>query len=84
MQQIKDNLLAPRLMGEFIGLNPLLIFIAILMGAKIAGTLGVLIAVPVAGTIKDTIDAIRQERQLQAIATETVSREQSNRVSTED
>ena len=84
MQQIKDNLLAPRLMGEFIGLNPLLIFIALLIGAKIAGTLGVLIAVPVAGTIKDTIDAIRQERQLQAIATETVSREQSNRVSTED
>jgi predicted PurR-regulated permease PerM len=84
LQQIKDNLLAPRLMGEFIGLNPLLIFIALLIGAKIAGPLGVIVAVPVAGTIKGTIEAIRQERQLQAIATETVSREPSSRVSTEE
>lgn len=84
LQQIKDNLLAPRLMGEFIGLNPLLIFIALLIGAKIAGPLGVIVAVPVAGTIKGTIEAIRQERQLQAIATEMVSREPSSRVSTEE
>jgi len=37
MQQIKDNLLAPRLMGNFTGLNPIWIFIALLMGAQIAG-----------------------------------------------
>lgn len=63
IQQLKDNILAPRLMGEFIGLNPLLIFLAILLGAKIAGVLGVLIAVPIAGTIKGTIDAIRTQPQ---------------------
>jgi len=40
MQQIKDNLLAPRLMGNFTGLNPIWIFIALLMGAQIAGFLG--------------------------------------------
>ncbi|MFM6509494.1 MAG: AI-2E family transporter, partial [Dolichospermum sp.] len=45
MQQIKDNLLAPKLMGNFIGLNPLWIFIAILMGFEIAGLLGTLVAV---------------------------------------
>jgi predicted PurR-regulated permease PerM len=69
MQQIKDNLLAPRLMGEFIGLNPLLIFVALLIGAKIAGILGVIIAVPVAGTIKGTIDAIRVMQQSQVMVT---------------
>ncbi len=84
MQQIKDNLLAPRLMGEFIGLNPLLIFIALLMGAKIAGPLGVIVAVPVAGTIKGTIDAIRQEYQTQAMATAKVSGEPSSKVTTEE
>lgn len=84
MQQIKDNLLAPRLMGEFIGLNPLLIFIALLMGAKIAGPLGVIVAVPVAGTIKGTIDAIRLQRKTQVIAAETVAREPSSRVSAEE
>ncbi|HEY9633604.1 MAG TPA: AI-2E family transporter [Coleofasciculaceae cyanobacterium] len=84
MQQIKDNLLAPRLMGEFIGLNPILIFIALLVGAQLAGVLGVIIAVPIAGTIKGTIDAIRLLRQTQAIATEPVSAEPSNPVCPEE
>jgi predicted PurR-regulated permease PerM len=59
LQQIKDNLLAPKLMGEFIGLNPIWIFVAILMGFEIAGLLGTLVAVPIAGTIKGTFDAIK-------------------------
>jgi predicted PurR-regulated permease PerM len=77
MQQIKDNLVAPRLMGEFIGLNPILIFIALLFGAKIAGVLGVIIAVPVAGTIKGTIDAMRSPRETQVLASRTQAREPS-------
>ncbi len=59
MQQVKDNLLAPRLLGNFIGLNPIWIFVAILMGYEIAGLLGTLVAVPIAGTIKGTFDAIK-------------------------
>lgn len=59
MQQVKDNLLAPKLMGDFIGLNPIWIFVAILMGFEIAGLLGTLVAVPIAGTIKGTFDAIK-------------------------
>ncbi len=83
MQQIKDNILAPRLMGEFIGLNPILIFVALLVGFKVAGVLGVIIAVPLAGTIKGTLDAIGLLYQSQVIATETVSDEPSNPVSRE-
>jgi predicted PurR-regulated permease PerM len=59
IQQIKDNLLAPKLLGDFIGLNPLWIFVAILMGFEIAGLLGTLIAVPIAGTIKGTFDTLK-------------------------
>lgn len=63
MQQIKDNLVAPRLMGGFTGLNPIWIFIALLMGAEIGGLLGVIISVPIAGTIKGTFEAIRSLKQ---------------------
>ncbi len=63
MQQIKDNVIAPRLMGGFIGLNPIWIFISLLTGAEIAGFLGVVIAVPIAGTIKGTIEAVRSPNQ---------------------
>jgi predicted PurR-regulated permease PerM len=76
MQQIKDNLLAPRLMGQFTGLNPIWIFIALLVGVHIAGLFGAVVAVPIAGTIKDTIDTIVLLRQSQqVVTTEIISRE---------
>jgi predicted PurR-regulated permease PerM len=63
IQQIKDNLLAPKLMGEFIGLNPIAILICLLTGGQIAGLLGVIVSVPIAGTIKGTFDAIYKHPQ---------------------
>ncbi len=72
MQQIKDNLIAPRLMGGFIGLNPIWIFIALLAGAQIAGLLGVVLSVPIAGTIKSSIEALRALNQPPTINTEVV------------
>lgn len=62
IQQIKDNLLAPKLMGEFIGLNPIAILVCLLAGGQIAGLLGIIVSVPIAGTIKGTIDKMRQQQ----------------------
>lgn len=75
MQQVKDNLLAPRLFGNFIGLNPIWIFVAILMGYEIAGLLGTLVAVPIAGTIKGTFDAIRSGKSTEFASTVTIPHE---------
>lgn len=61
LQQVKDNLIAPRLLGQFIGLNPIWIFVALLLGARIAGILGVLLAIPIAGTVKGTIEQLRTQ-----------------------
>ncbi len=73
VQQFKDNVLAPRLMGNFTGLNPIWIFVALLTGAEIAGFLGALLAVPIAGTIKGTIDAIRTEQANKVVAAVTLT-----------
>ena len=75
LQQIKDNVLAPRLMGNFTGLNPIWIFIAILTGAEMGGFLGAIVAVPLAGTIKNTIDAIRNLRRSTVAAKITITHE---------
>ncbi|YAF97771.1 MAG: AI-2E family transporter [Nodularia sp. CChRGM 3473] len=73
MQQIKDNLLGPKLLGNFIGLNPIWIFIAILMGFEIAGLLGTLVAVPIAGTFKGIFDAIKNGKPSDFVSTVTVT-----------
>ena len=60
--QINDNVVAPRLTGEMTGLNPVWLILALLMGGKLAGILGLLIAVPFASVIKKSADQMRSMR----------------------
>ncbi|NET02937.1 MAG: AI-2E family transporter [Sphaerospermopsis sp. SIO1G1] len=59
VQQILENMIAPRILGNFTGLNPVWILISVLTGARVAGLLGVIVAVPCAVVIKTIIIAIR-------------------------
>jgi predicted PurR-regulated permease PerM len=77
LQQIRDNVLAPRMMGNFTGLNPIWIFIALLMGLQIAGFLGILVAVPVAGTIKGTLDAVRGTSASPIVTADMLAKDQT-------
>lgn len=49
LQQIQDNLINPRLMGKTLEINPVLLFLALFIGERIAGLLGVFLAIPIAG-----------------------------------
>ncbi|PWT99141.1 MAG: hypothetical protein C5B53_05740 [Candidatus Melainabacteria bacterium] len=51
LQWLKDNIVAPRYIGNVIGLHPVTIFIAIMIGAKLDGMLGIIFALPVACVI---------------------------------
>ncbi|MBA3860327.1 MAG: hypothetical protein C0507_25755, partial [Cyanobacteria bacterium PR.3.49] len=42
LQWLKDNLVAPRYIGNVIGLHPVMIFIAIMIGARLDGMLGII------------------------------------------
>jgi len=52
IQQLEGNLLVPRVMARAVGLSPLLTIIAIMVGAKLMGILGALLAVPVAAALQ--------------------------------
>lgn len=55
VDQIIDQIIAPRLLGSFTGLSPVGIIAALAIGTKIAGLLGLLVAVPLASCLKDVI-----------------------------
>jgi predicted PurR-regulated permease PerM len=59
VQQIVENLIAPRIIGSVTGLNPVWVFLSILTGARVGGLLGVVIAVPTAVVIKSALVALR-------------------------
>jgi len=46
VQQIENYLLVPQVMKKTVGLNPLLVIIIVLIGGKLAGPIGVFLAVP--------------------------------------
>jgi predicted PurR-regulated permease PerM len=52
IEQIVESVIAPRLLGEFTGLNPVLVLVSLLVGAQLGGFLGLILAVPVASFIK--------------------------------
>ncbi|MCZ0905221.1 AI-2E family transporter, partial [Microcoleus sp. HI-ES] len=62
IEQIIESGVAPRLLGSFIGLNPVWILVALLVGVKVAGVAGLLVAVPMAGFIKNTVDILESSR----------------------
>ena len=50
-QQIENHVLLPVVYGRTVELSPLAVLVALLIGAEIAGILGALAAIPVAGSI---------------------------------
>lgn len=58
LQQVKDNLIAPRIMGNLTGLSPVIILTSLLLGAKIGGILGVILAIPVTGVVKSLAEIL--------------------------
>ncbi|HEV2251032.1 MAG TPA: AI-2E family transporter [Candidatus Limnocylindria bacterium] len=55
LQQVMLNVVSPRIMSKSIGIHPIFVFFALLIGSKIAGFWGVLLGVPVAGVINTFI-----------------------------
>ena len=51
-QQLENHLLQPVVYGRTVQLSPLAILISVLVGAEVAGVIGALGAIPVAGTIQ--------------------------------
>lgn len=50
IQWMENNLLAPKIIGDSMGLNPLFIFLAIVIGGGIFGVWGMVFSVPLAAT----------------------------------
>lgn len=65
LQQIQDNLVSPRVMQDALNINPVAVFFALLVGAKVAGLLGIFIAIPITGVLVSLfeIDEMKAESQ---------------------
>jgi len=64
-QQVENHVLQPLIYGRTVQISPVIVLISILIGADLAGILGALVAIPIAGSIQVVLDealAARRER----------------------
>lgn len=52
IQQLENNLLVPRIVGDALDLHPIAVMVAVLMGASLAGLVGAVLAAPVVASLK--------------------------------
>lgn len=51
IQQVESNVVTPRIISNAVGLPPLIVILALLVGAQISGFAGMILAVPTAGIL---------------------------------
>ncbi|WP_299402646.1 AI-2E family transporter [Acaryochloris sp. IP29b_bin.148] len=51
LQQIEENILMPRVMQNSLQMNPVVLFFALLVGARLAGLVGIFLSIPIAGVL---------------------------------
>lgn len=64
IQQLENHLIVPQVMQRAVGLNPLVVILAIAIGSRILGFAGALLAVPLAVVIQIIAAEIISERQV--------------------
>ncbi len=68
IQWVENNILAPKVLGQSIGLHPLTVLLALIIGGGIFGVLGMILAVPVTAImmilVKFIINKYKESREL--------------------
>ncbi len=64
VQQFESHLIYPLVVKKVIGVPPLLVILALLIGGKLAGFIGVLLSVPIAAALREFVNDIEMHRKL--------------------
>ncbi len=56
VQQLEGYVLTPLIMKRAVGLNPVVVILALMIGAKLGGVMGIIIAVPLATILGEVVN----------------------------
>ena len=56
VQQLEGYVLTPLVMKKAVGLNPVVVILALMIGAKLGGVMGIIIAVPIAAVAGEIVN----------------------------
>ncbi|OHA01060.1 MAG: hypothetical protein A3C11_01580 [Candidatus Sungbacteria bacterium RIFCSPHIGHO2_02_FULL_49_12] len=68
VQQLESHLVVPVVMHRAIGISPIVVVVALLIGAKIAGVFGLLLAVPIASIVVEFLNDFDRKKRITGAA----------------
>lgn len=68
IQQIEGNILTPLITKKMVGMPPVLVIVSLLVGARLWGTLGAILVIPMAGIIYESLREFLLKRKEDRIA----------------
>jgi predicted PurR-regulated permease PerM len=63
VQQLENHVLVPLILGKTLNLNPVVVIIALLVGEKLAGIPGMILAVPISTIIVEILDDVARQKE---------------------
>ena len=64
IQQLENHLIVPLIMKQAVGLNPIIIIISLIIGIKLKGPVGALLAVPFATALSEFLRDVFERKQI--------------------
>jgi predicted PurR-regulated permease PerM len=63
-QQLENHVIVPQVMKKAVGLSPITVILVLLIGAKLAGAMGAILAVPIAAAVSIFVKDLRQGKEI--------------------
>ncbi|TDP77587.1 AI-2E family transporter [Bradymonas sediminis] len=74
VQLLEGYIITPKVVGEKVGLSPVVVIIVLLLGGELGGLMGILLSIPVAGALKVLLPDLIEYYQSTPFYTGTVER----------
>lgn len=62
IQQFENHLIYPLVVKKMVGVSPILVILALIIGAKLAGFLGILLSAPITSVLMEYIDDVQKDK----------------------
>ncbi len=74
VQQIEGSLLAPKIMQQSVGVSPLTVLVAIVIGGSLMGVVGAMLAIPSAAAVQVLLVRLVLDRRIAAASSRTLTK----------
>lgn len=64
IQQFENHLIYPLVVKKVVGISPVLVILALIIGAKLAGFLGIILSAPVTSVLMEFIDDLQRDKNM--------------------